>query len=375
MNASSLAARAIAGLQGRSLASPLASSSLAASAMDGRAGGLADGPRAGPGRALAPLTAAAIAPTPSTQPAWPPAGDRLDLSAAARRFLDDFRAGAGAGTLPGELLAGEVGRYLDAALAALSAEIEKVLELLGMSRDDAAAAAGLAAPIASGAGAAMAGFHMESTAITAASQVTATGSRQSLSLVMQSIDIAIDSRTGTVSVTRQSLSVSVELRTGDMAQADPLILDLAGNGIALAAVGERLFDLDGDGRPDRPAWVQGDDALLVLDRDGNGVIDDGRELFGDQHGAANGFAELARFDANGDGNVDAADPVFEKLRLLFADGRQGGLADHGIVRLRLGAVVPLGIDVVRGRLVAAAGFDRADGTAGRVVEALFDMRA
>jgi hypothetical protein len=189
------------------------------------------------------------------------------------------------------------------------------------------------------------------------------------------VDIAIDRKTGTVSITQQSLSVSVEVRTGDMVQSDPLILDLAGNGVALAAVGDRLFDLDGDGRTDRPAWVRGDDALLVLDRDGNGAIDDGRELFGDQHGAADGFAELARFDANDDKAIDAADPVFEKLRLLFADGRQEGLADHGIVRLRLGAIVPLGIDVEGGRLMASGRFDRADGRDGQVTEALLDMTA
>lgn len=370
--AHSAVAPALAGPRDRALASPLAASSLDPASRSQPAA------IAAPGRLAAPLASTAIAAAPSSEGAELRAGggDWLDLSGAAQRFLDQFRAGAGAGSVAGELLAGEVGRYLDAALEALSAEIEKVFQLLGMSaKDAAAAAAGLSAPLASQANAAMTSFHMDSAAIAATSEVTATGSRQSLSLVMQSIDIAVDSRTGTVSVTQRSLSVAVELRTGDMVQSDPLILDLAGNGIALAAVGDRLFDLDGDGRIDRPAWVAGDDALLVLDRNGNGGIDDGRELFGDQNGAADGFAELARFDANGDGNVDAADPVFEKLRLLFADGRQDSLADHGIVRLRLGAVVPLGIDIEGGRLVAGGRFDRADGGGGQIVEALLDMTA
>jgi hypothetical protein len=306
--------------------------------------------------------------------------DWLDLSAAAQKLLDGLRAGTapdtGAPSIAQELLAGDIGDYLEAALERLASEIEKVFRLLGMSAADAAAAAaGLASPMAARARASVESFHMESSAISASSEVTATGSRQSLSLVVQSIDIAVDRKTGTVTVTQQSLSVSVEVRTGDMVQSDPLILDLAGNGIALAAVGDRLFDLDGDGKLDRPAWVAGDDALLALDRDGNGAIDDGRELFGDQNGAADGFGELARFDVNGDGGIDAADPAFAKLKLLFADGRQDALADHGIVRLRLGAVVPLGIDVAGGRLVAAGGFDRADGSAGEVVEALFDMSA
>ena len=306
--------------------------------------------------------------------------DWLDLSAAAQKILDGLRAGtvpdAGIGSIAQELLAGEIGDHLEAALERLASEIEKVFRLLGMSAADAAAAAAdLSAPMAAQARASVESFHMDSSAISASSEVTATGSRQSLSLVVQSIDIAVDRRTGAVTVTQQSLSVSVEVRTGDMVRSDPLILDLAGNGVALAAVGDRLFDLDGDGKLDRPAWVAGDDALLALDRDGNGAIDDGRELFGDQNGAADGFGELARFDANGDGGIDAADPVFAKLKLLFADGRQEALADHGIVRLRLGAVVPLGIDVAGGRLVAAGGFDRADGSAGLVTEALLDMTA
>lgn len=108
-------------------------------------------------------------------------------------------------------------------------------------------------------------------------------------------------------------------------QVDPLVLDLAGNGFSTSGLSRPVrFDLDADGRIDSISAPTGDDALLALDRNGNGRIDDGRELFGDQHGAANGFAELARFDDNGDGRIDAADAVFDKLRLLRFDeqGRQ-----------------------------------------------------
>ncbi len=108
-------------------------------------------------------------------------------------------------------------------------------------------------------------------------------------------------------------------------QVDPLVLDLAGNGFSTSGLSRPVrFDLDADGRLDSISVPTGDDALLALDRNGNGRIDDGRELFGDQHGAANGFAELARFDDNGDGRIDAADAVFDKLRLLRFDesGRQ-----------------------------------------------------
>lgn len=101
---------------------------------------------------------------------------------------------------------------------------------------------------------------------------------------------------------------------------DPLVLDIAGNGFSTSGLEQAVrFDLDGDGKQDWISVPTGDDALLALDRNGNGRIDDGRELFGDQHGAANGFAELSRFDDNGDGRIDARDSIFNQLRLLRFD--------------------------------------------------------
>ena len=101
------------------------------------------------------------------------------------------------------------------------------------------------------------------------------------------------------------------------------------------------FDLDADGRTDRISAPSGDDALLALDRNDNGRIDDGRELFGDQNGAANGFAELGKYDDNGDGRIDLQDAVFERLRLLRfdADGRQHSqsLSQAGVAAIELGA--------------------------------------
>lgn len=125
-------------------------------------------------------------------------------------------------------------------------------------------------------------------------------------------------------------------------KTDPLVLDLAGNGFATRGLDDAVrFDLDADGRLDSISAPRGDDALLALDRNGNGRIDDGRELFGDQNGAANGFAELARFDDNGDGRIDAADAVFERLRLLRfdAEGRQHtqSLSQAGVSAIELQA--------------------------------------
>ncbi len=153
----------------------------------------------------------------------------------------------------------------------------------------------------------------------------------------QSLQLEDDAVTATTEVSSQTLEAVVtaaasratgasvrtlEVEAGDTSaaeSADPLLLDLNGNGFETLGAGHGIeFDIDADGRPDRSSFATGGDAFLALDRNGNGSIDDGRELFGDQHGAANGYAELAGFDANRDGVIDARDPVFEHLLLVRA---------------------------------------------------------
>ncbi len=108
----------------------------------------------------------------------------------------------------------------------------------------------------------------------------------------------------------------------------PIILDTAGNGFDLTAAFNGVpFDLTGTNFPLETAWTRAnsDDAFLVLDRDRNGVITSGKELFGnytDQpaSGEPNGFEALAVFDqsvkgGNGDGFITARDRVFPLLGL------------------------------------------------------------
>jgi hypothetical protein len=122
----------------------------------------------------------------------------------------------------------------------------------------------------------------------------------------------------------------------------PVIIDVAGNGFALTdKAGGVLFDLDGDGTKEQRAWTRGDsdDVLLVLDRNGNGVIDGPNELFGNRtpqpappdNVHANGFRALAVLDGNGDGKVDNSDSAFANLR-LWQDTNHDGVSQSDELR-------------------------------------------
>jgi Ca2+-binding RTX toxin-like protein len=116
---------------------------------------------------------------------------------------------------------------------------------------------------------------------------------------------------------------------------DPLVLDLGGDGIITTGLDAGIhFDHDGDGFKELSGFVNPDDGLLVLDRNEDGSINDGNELFGDSTKlidgsiAEHGFAALTEFDDQKDGKIDKTDAIFEKLR-IFQDFNQNGEADEG----------------------------------------------
>jgi hypothetical protein len=120
----------------------------------------------------------------------------------------------------------------------------------------------------------------------------------------------------------------------------PIIIDLAHNGYNLTspAIGVR-FDIDGNGFQERISWTAtgSDDGFLALDRNLNGTIDDGRELFGDVTPqapgpfGANGWNALMLYDGNGDNVINASDSIFTDLR-VWIDLNHNGFSEGSELR-------------------------------------------
>lgn len=180
-----------------------------------------------------------------------------------------------------------------------------------------------------------------------------------------------------------AFSASVSSTQGTVQQGDPIVLDLNGDGISLSNYqkGAR-FDLLGSGRTQQVAFVQGGDAFLALDRNRDGIINTGKELFGEQNGARNGFEELRKFDGNRDGVINRNDAVYNDLRLFRDNGN--GITEAG----ELLTLADAGVDEIQldyrdvderaaggNRISQIASYLRSDGTRGRVADALLNYIA
>jgi len=171
--------------------------------------------------------------------------------------------------------------------------------------------------------------------------------------------------------------------TEQVQSSDPLTLDLNGDGVSLSHYSQGAsFDITGTGRVVTTAFVTGGDAFLAMDRNGNGAIDSGRELFGDQRGAANGFEELARVDSNRDGLINSQDASYGQLR-LFRDNGNGRTEQGELMSLLQAGIAEINLRYANVSLNAAGDnklaqvgqFRRTDGTTGQVADALLNYRA
>jgi Ca2+-binding RTX toxin-like protein len=114
--------------------------------------------------------------------------------------------------------------------------------------------------------------------------------------------------------------------------AAPIVLDFDADGAGLVPLSQSLtkFDMNSDGIADQTGWIEQGDALLALDRNGNGLIDDIAEISfkADKAGAQTDLEGLAAFDTNDDGKLDSQDATFGSFRLWF-DGNSDGVTDAG----------------------------------------------
>ncbi|HXU92105.1 MAG TPA: hypothetical protein VFP33_00465 [Gallionella sp.] len=118
---------------------------------------------------------------------------------------------------------------------------------------------------------------------------------------------------------------------------DPLVINFNGTAAQLTDT-KFSFDLDTNGKAESISFVGAGSGFLALDKNGNGAIDNGSELFGTKSG--NGFADLAAYDSDGNRWIDANDAVYSKLRVWSKDARGkdslSTLAEHNVGALYLG---------------------------------------
>ncbi|MBE6015342.1 MAG: hypothetical protein E7241_08290 [Lachnospiraceae bacterium] len=147
-------------------------------------------------------------------------------------------------------------------------------------------------------------FEQETTSFSASGQIQTEDG--------QTIDFNID-----VTMTRsfmQYTQISMPNLFG--AFMDPIVIN-TGSPITSMSDQKFLFDLNADGEEEYISMPQGGCGLLSLDKDGNGKIDDGSELFGALSG--DGFADLKEYDSDGNGWIDENDEIFDKLKVWYKD--------------------------------------------------------
>lgn len=122
--------------------------------------------------------------------------------------------------------------------------------------------------------------------------------------------------------------------TRQISMCDPLVINLDGN-IAELSDQTFLFDLDGDGEMDEISELSAKSGFLALDKNGDGTINDGTELFGTRSG--NGFQDLSAYDTDHNGFIDEGDEIFSKLKIWIMD-ENGNKQLYSLAEKGVGAI-------------------------------------
>ncbi len=154
---------------------------------------------------------------------------------------------------------------------------------------------------------------------------------------------------------------------------DPILVDLNGDGIKTTTLENGVyFDHGKDGFAESSAWVDENDGILVIDKNNNGFIDDGSEIFGDNYvksngnKASNGFDALRDLDSNNDGIISVEDENFGLIKILKGDGSLISLEEAGIVSINLNSTAKNTVDENGNTLVSQGTFVKSDGSVGNL---------
>ncbi|NCS03658.1 MAG: hypothetical protein GPJ06_16725, partial [Microcystis aeruginosa G13-11] len=174
-----------------------------------------------------------------------------------------------------------------------------------------------------------------------------------------------------------------EKNTEKLTLVDPLVIDLAGNGLEVNNVktSNIFFDIDGDGYAENTAWVSPEDGILTIDLNGDGTINNITEIFSENYGdgtAKSGIEALTTLDSTKNGIISASDDQFNQI-LVWQDLNQNGiseanelktLAQHNITSINLNGLPTETIqdgNIIRTRSI----FNRNDGTLGQIADVAF----
>lgn len=138
----------------------------------------------------------------------------------------------------------------------------------------------------------------------------------------------------TVGMTRSFAAEYASVSAQDYIAVDPLVINMDG---APAKISDKkfLFDLDSDGELEEISYATGNSGFLALDKNGDGEINNGSELFGTKSG--DGFKDLAAYDDDGNGWIDENDEVFSRLKIWSIDD-EGNQKLEAIGKAGVGAI-------------------------------------